>query len=312
MGKKIAIIGLGGIARKGYLPILSAYDGIDLLLYNRSPEPLKEIQARYRIEHGTSSLDEVIHSKPDAAFVLTSTTSHFSIVKMLLENDIDVFVEKPATLHSWETKALAALADERERVLMVAFNRRFTPLHVKAKQAWGSAPVGMGVFTKFRPNASHPNLEHQLIDDTIHQIDLLRFFCGEGKPVSTTHQSLPDKLLGAVCVVRLDQGGMGIIQTQLQAGQWQERYSLLGGQQTLEIDAFSKVRFTTGGEHQVWKAPYASSWQTTLYGRGFVGQIEHFFSCVETRSQPLTSGWDSVKTQVLAEEIIKLGQDQTQ
>jgi virulence factor len=307
--RKIAVVGLGGICRKAYMPILTADAGIELILYNRSPEPLAEMQATYRIEQGTNSLGEIIDRRPDAAFVLTASSTHFEIVKKLLENGIDVFVEKPATLHSWETRTLAEIADQHGRILMVAFNRRFAPLHVKAKELWGETPVGMGIFRKFRSNASHPNLEHQLIDDTIHQIDLLRFYCGEGTAVSTTHQSLPDRLLGAVCVVRLDSGGIGLIETSLQAGRWREYYSLYGGQQTMEIDAFSQVWFTSGKEKKQWDETYASSWQTTLAGRGFEGQISHFYSCIESRRMPQTSAWDSVKTQKLAEDIIKLGQE---
>lgn len=305
--RKIAVIGLGGICKKAYMPILTADADLELLLYNRSPEPLAEMQAKYRIDQGTTSLDDVIDRQPDAAFVLTASGTHFDIIKRLLENGVDVFVEKPATLHSWETKTLAETADHHGRILMVAFNRRFAPLHVKAKAVWGETPVGMGIFRKFRSNASHPNLEHQLIDDTIHQIDLLRFYCGEGHAVSTTHQSLPDKLLGAACVIRLESGGIGLIETSLQAGRWREYYSLYGGHQTMEIDAFSQVWFTNGSEKKQWDETYASSWQTTLAGRGFVGQINHFYSCIETRSIPQTSAWDSVKTQQLAEEIIKLG-----
>jgi hypothetical protein len=49
---------------------------------------------------------------------------------------------------------------------------------------------------------------------------------------------------------------------------------------------------------------YASSWKTTLDGRGFTGQVDHFFECVEKRQQPQTSAWDSVETQLLLEQML--------
>ncbi|MDY6847285.1 MAG: Gfo/Idh/MocA family oxidoreductase [Chloroflexota bacterium] len=305
---KAAIIGLGDIAQKAYLPILTSHTAVDLMLYNRSPEPLIRIQNQYRIESGTTSLEEVINSKPQAAFVLTSSSSHFNIVKHLLENEIDVFVEKPATLNSWETEELAELADKNNRILMVGFNRRFAPLHVKMKKAWGDTLVSMGIFQKFRTSAAHPSLKHQLIDDTIHQVDILRFYCGDGRVDKITQDTVPGSFLGAVGTVRLDNGGIGVIATNMKAGRWQERYVLFGGQKTLQVEAFSEAILTQGNEQCCWNETYASSWQTTLKGRGFVDEIEHFFECLETRRTPLTSAWDSVKTQRLIEEIADLGE----
>jgi virulence factor len=303
------MIGLGDIARKAYLPILTAHEKVDLMLYNRSPEPLQEIQALYRISSGTTSLQQIIEQGPKAAFVLTSSPSHFEIVKQLLKNGIDVFVEKPATLHSWQTKELAEVADRESRILMVGFNRRFAPLHVEAKQKWGDEPVSMGIFHKFRTSTFHPDIRRQLIDDNIHQIDILRFYCGEGHAVSVTQETTPEKFIGAVCTVRLDTGGIGIIETNVRAGRWQEDYTLYGGGQTMQVDVFSEVAFTRGKDQLRWNETYASSWKPTLEGRGFVAEIDHFFSCIEDRREPLTSAWDSVKTQLLIEEILELVSD---
>jgi virulence factor len=303
---RVAIIGLGDIAQKAYLPILSSHNAVDLMLYNRSPKPLARIQNQYRISEGTISLEEIIENKPQAAFVLTSSPSHFDIIKQLLKNGIDVFVEKPATQHSWETKELADLADKNDRILMVGFNRRFAPLHVKVKNLWGDTPVSMGIFQKFRTSASHPSLKHQLIDDTIHQVDILRFFCGEARADKITQEAIPGSFLGAVGTLRLDNGGIGVVETNMKAGRWQERYILYGGQKTLQVEAFSEALLTQGTEQRRWNETYASSWQTTLKGRGFVDEIDHFFDCIETRQMPLTSGRDSVKTQRLIEELAAL------
>jgi lactate dehydrogenase-like 2-hydroxyacid dehydrogenase len=56
MKKKIAVIGMGNICKKAYMPILGVNNDLDLMLYNRSPEPLKEIQAKYRVNYGTNDL----------------------------------------------------------------------------------------------------------------------------------------------------------------------------------------------------------------------------------------------------------------
>jgi len=305
MKKKIAVVGLGNICEKAYMPVLGVNNNIALMLYNRSAEPLAEMQEKYRVEYGTNDLEELIADQPEGAFVLTASDSHYSIVKKLLENGIDVFVEKPATTHAYETKELAELADRKGRILMVAFNRRYAPLHTRAKELWGGKPVGLGIFRKFRSNPALPTISGQFYDDTIHQIDLLRYFCGEGKVESAVCHADGDNLISAAVVIRLESGGIGLIETNLQAGGWREYYSLYGGKQTVEIEAFSEVWITRGEEKSQWVEPYASAWQSTLVGRGFEGQISHFFKCMETREQPRTTAWDSVKTQALTEAIIE-------
>ena len=305
MKKRIAVIGMGDICKKAYLPILGVNKDLELMLYNRSPEPLVEMQAKYRVDYGTNELDQLIADKPGGAFVLTASDSHFSIVKKLLENDIDVFVEKPATMRLSETKELVELADDKGKILMVGFNRRFAPLHLKAKALWGDKSVGMGIFRKFRSSPAFDDIYRQLYEDTIHQIDLLRFYCGEGQVVSVLNDVKDGKLHSAVALIRLDSGGIGLIETNLQAGGWREFYSLYGEKKSVEIEAFSKLSIHEGDEKREWVEPYSSAWQSTLAGRGFEGEIEHFLSCLETRQQPRTTAWDSVKTQALTEEIIE-------
>jgi virulence factor len=187
---------------------------------------------------------------------------------------------------------------------MVGFNRRYAPLHRQAKAIWGSRPVEIALFEKHRPSASYPSFTHQFYDDTIHQIDLLRYYCGEGPAIMTVHQMDQGWLIGAISTVALQSGGFAQVVTSLRAGRWTERYSLYGGKVTMEIEAFMRLRLRTPDEEQVWEETYPSAWKTTLAARGFEAQIDHFFECVEARREPETSGWDSVKTQRLVEDMI--------
>ena len=301
---QVAVIGLGDIARKAYLPILSEQAGLDLILFSRSAASVEQVQGQYRIPLKANSLEQVIQSRPAAAFVLTPRETHFEIIRRLLTADIDVFVEKPATLQAEQTEQLADLADRRGRVLMVGFNRRFAPLHIKARDLMEGHPVSVALFQKHRKNSRGSGLQEQLIEDTIHQIDLVRFYCGEGKALSSVEDFRDGHLLGAVSTIRLESGGIAVISISLQAGAWSETYSLHGTDQSLLVDAFSRARLITPTGDQSWDETYASSWRTTLEGRGFKGEVDHFFECVSSRSQPLTSAWQSVRTQQLLEQLV--------
>jgi virulence factor len=253
---------------------------------------------------GTADLDELLRWAPAAAFVLTPSPTHRPIVQRLLEADVDVLVEKPATPRSDETRALAELADARGRVLMVGFNRRYAPLHIRARELWGGRATGQCLLQKHRAQAAHADLLSNFIDDTIHLVDLLRFFCGEAEAVSTIARREGGWLVGAASLVALQKGGHGIVATSLEAGAWHERYALHGASASLEVDAFSRARLVEGIEQRVLEEDYAAGWKPTLEARGFPQQIAHFFDCIRTRSMPLTSAWDSVRTQVLLEGMV--------
>jgi virulence factor len=301
---RIGIVGLGGIASKAYLPVLSQRSDVEILVCSRTASTVEEVQARYGLSHGTTELDELLSFKPDAAFVLTPSPMHFAVAQKLLDAGVDVFVEKPATLKSQETKALAELAEARGRVLMVGFNRRFAPLHQRARELWAGRTVGLALLQKHRSSAAHPDLFSNYIDDTIHIIDLLRFFCGEGEAVATATQVRDGRLMGAVSIVALEKGGHGVITTSLEAGGWSETYSLHGEGTTLEVDAFSRLRSGGETEERIWREPYASGWKPTLEARGFTQQVNHFFDCLESRQTPLTSAWEAYRTQRLLEDLV--------
>lgn len=305
---RVAIIGLGGIARKAYLPLLTAWEGVEVLLCSRTPATVERLQAQYHLPQGTTDLDELLNWEPQAAFVLTPSPTHREIAGRLLEARMDVFVEKPATMRSAETRELAELADARGRVLMVSFNRRYAPLHRQARELWGDRAVALCVLEKHRASAAHPDLFSNYIDDTIHIIDLLRFFCGDGEVVSTVQQVRQGRLVGAISTVALQSGGYGMVVTSLQAGRWAERYALHGDGASMYLDAFSRIRLVTEGEERVWEEDYAGTWKPTLEARGFADQVAHFFECVRSRKQPLTSGWGALKTQLLLEEMVAKGE----
>ncbi len=70
------------------------------------------------------------------------------------------------------------------------------------------------------------------------------------------------------------------------------------------LDAFSRLRLVTEEGERVWEENYAGSWKTTREARGFANQVAHFFECVRSRQQPLTSGWEALKTQLLLEAMV--------
>ena len=124
---KIGIIGLGDIAQKAYLPVLSEKEGIELILCTRNAETLDKLASKYRIQEKVRTVEELITKGIDAAFVSTATEAHFEVAEKLLKNGINVYIDKPISMNFQETEKIVKLSKEHDKIAMVGFNRRFIP-----------------------------------------------------------------------------------------------------------------------------------------------------------------------------------------
>jgi UDP-2-acetamido-3-amino-2,3-dideoxy-glucuronate N-acetyltransferase len=81
----------------------------------------------------------------DAIAIATPAATHFRVAEAALLADKDVFVEKPIALSTAEGKALAELASQRGKILMVGHLLQYHPVFLKLK-----AMVGEGVLGRVR------------------------------------------------------------------------------------------------------------------------------------------------------------------
>jgi virulence factor len=307
----VAILGGGEIARKAYLPLLRTWPHIRIVgLFSRTQETVDEVCADWQIDFGTTELEALLARRPQAAFVLTAHPSHAPLVRALLEAGVDVYVEKPATESSAATRELADLAKAKGRLLMVGFNRRHALLYRQAREVFAGHRPQMCVIEKHRPTAYHVSLYNNYLDDTIHQIDLLRFFCGDVRPIHTSFEMKDGKLVGALSVAALQTGGLAVVLTSLQAGAWQERVALHGDGLTVEVNAFRELRVKAPQREEIYGLDRPGRWVPELVERGFHGAVKHFFECVRERRIPESDGYEAAQTQELVEAMVTAaGQD---
>ena len=156
-------------------------EGVEVVgLVDPAPAALARALAESGFGPGFASLEALLAAaRPDAALVLTPKQTHHAVVRRLLEAGVDVFCEKPLATTVPEAEALVAQAARAGRVLMVGFNRRYAPVYVAAREA----------FAEHRPEAclalkNRPGTEYRAtLENAIHMVDLLRWFCGEAVDV---------------------------------------------------------------------------------------------------------------------------------
>ena len=171
-------------------------------------------------------MNDLVGMKPAAAFVLTPKDTHYEICKQLLKANVDVYVEKPGTIKSSELYKLCEMAKQKQLVFMVGFNRRFAPLHIQGQKFVSGLAISSAFFQKTRQSSINMDIKDLLLEDAVHQIDMLRFYCGEAEVVSTVCLTERSQLVNLTSILALENVGYAVIAYTLQGGGWSETYPI--------------------------------------------------------------------------------------
>ncbi|MER7827939.1 Gfo/Idh/MocA family oxidoreductase [Streptomyces sp. NPDC096097] len=169
---KVGCIGLGDIAQKAYLPVLTTRPGIELHLQTRNPDTLELIGDTHHVPAARrhTDLDALLAEGLDAAFVHAATVAHPEIVTRLLEAGVPTYVDKPLAYELASSRQLVERAERLGVSLAVGFNRRFAPAYAQC----ADHPRELIVMQKNRVGLPE-DPRTLVLDDFIHVVDTLRF-----------------------------------------------------------------------------------------------------------------------------------------
>lgn len=294
---KIGVIGLGDIAQKAYLPVLCTKEHIELVICTRNVSTLNKLAKQYRIPSICQTVDELIELGVDAAFVNTSTDSHFEIAEKLLQNQIHVYIDKPISMNFQETKRIVELAKEQDKIAMVGFNRRFIP---RVKELTDKDPANLIVMQKNR-FAFPEQIRRFVVEDFIHVVDTLRFLMKipvrdvkvEYLKTGDMLEQLVIQLIGERCIA------IGIMNRN--TGVTEEIIEYMSSHDKYVISSLVETTHYHQKETQIMKF---GDWEPTLYKRGFHQIVDHFIDCVQHNKTPNPSIEDSLISHEICEQIV--------
>ncbi|CAI0766295.1 Gfo/Idh/MocA family protein [Serratia entomophila] len=298
---RVGVVGLGGIAQKAYLPILTqAADWALVGGFSPNQQKAQPVCDSYRMAC-FSRLDSLAQ-QCDAVFVHSSTASHFQVIETLLHQGVHVYVDKPLAETLEQGERLIALAEKQGKALMVGFNRRFAPLYRQLK-AQMSRPASIRM-DKHRADSVGPNdVRFTLLDDYLHVVDTALWLAGgEEKLLSG---SLRANEAGALLYAEHHFAcGDTLVTTSMHRR---------GGSQRESVQAVTDGAVYQLNDMRQWlredpqgmlEQP-APGWQTTLAQRGFEGAIRHFLDSVGNQSAPETSGEEAIAAQRVIERLLR-------
>ncbi|MDI2034198.1 Gfo/Idh/MocA family protein [Paenarthrobacter nitroguajacolicus] len=301
---RVGVIGAGNIATIAQLPTLVQRDDVELAaLVSRREDPSSLVR-RWGFNAAYKTVEEMLAAQElDAVFVLTPRSEHAHAVELCLKRDVDVFCEKPLAPATQEAEHLADLADERGRILMVDFNRRYAPVYTAGREAFGDKGATFCVAQKNRPGSEY----RATFENAIHMVDLLRWYCG-GEPVHVAAHAAgedPWEEDGLAATIRFSTGNTGVLMAARTAGAWNEKLDAYGDGKTVEVRAPETVSTTINGVTTSRElSAEAYGWATATDTLGFSTAVHHFLDRVADRAQPLTSGREAVRTQRLLDQIL--------
>lgn len=263
--------------------------------------------------------------RPDGVIVATPNAWHVPVALDCVAAGVAVLVEKPIADSLEQARRLAAAAEAARVPLLVGHHRRHNPIIRQARTLVRGGVLGRlvagsvlslvlkppGYFTvdwRRMPDGGGP-----VLINMIHEIDLIRFVCGE---ITRVQAAASNAVRGfavedtAAVILTLDGGAVVTITlSDTAASPWS--WDLSAGEGMALFNAGADSHFLAGTEGALalpslthWHYPGAKGWAEPIAqdsravprANPYAVQLRHFAAVIRGEATPLTSGRDGART----------------
>lgn len=281
----IGFIGAGNFAQGYLLPHLKGRDLCLETVVTTSGIGAKNVAEKFGFNSASTEPRDIIGNKEiNTVFIATRHDSHAGYVCEALKARKNVFVEKPLCLDIEELKEIISSCHS-ESILMVGFNRRFSPLSALLKEELNkfTGPLVMD----FRINAGYVPKQHwtqdeqagggRIIGEVCHFIDLMLYYsnskpkrvCASSIKIDSNKWRTDDNL---AVNIEFENGSLGnIVYTAMgDRAMGKERLEIFAEGNAYLINDFKEVLFYKGARIKRVRKP----------GKGHRQEIDRFIDAV--------------------------------
>lgn len=293
---KVGCIGLGDIAQKAYLPVLTTLPGVELHLQTRTPATLTAVAEAHRIPAGQchTDLESLLAQGLDAAFVHAPTGVHPEIAGRLIEAGVPTYVDKPLAYTLAESERLVELAEDRGVGLAVGFNRRVAPGYAQCLEH----PRDLILLQKNRVGLPE-DPRAMVLDDFIHVVDTLRFLVPGPVEHTVVRGRVRDGLLHHVVLQLSGDGFTAIGAMNRLSGSTEERLEVSGQDTKREVVNLAEI-IDHKGQPSLRRR---GDWVSVARQRGIEQCVLAFLDAV--RAGKTLSARDALETHELCERVLR-------
>lgn len=133
---RVGLIGLGEVSQLMHLPLLADHSQLFQIagVFDVSPSLTAHCAARYPGARAFETAEALVAAPDiDAVFILTPDQTHGHYLTMALNAGKHIFLEKPACLTVGEIDAATPLAQASDKLVFVAYMRRYSSAFLRAK-----------------------------------------------------------------------------------------------------------------------------------------------------------------------------------
>ena len=284
----------------------------------------KALAEQLGVPWAASHLELLERTQAQGAIVATPNASHVGMAIDCLERGVAALVEKPVADTVAEALALVQAQQRTGVPVLVGHHRRHNPINTRARSILQEGRLGRVVTanvmcTVLKPDAyfdaawrRQPGGGPVLIN-LIHEIDMLRFLCGE----ITEVQALSSNAVRgfavedtAAAVLRFASGALGtVVLSDAAASPWCWDFCAAEQDQYPRQDVQSHFIAGTHGslslpDLALWNYRGDRSWHAEMTlektfvhkADAYSRQLQHFAAVIEGREAPLCSAVDGLRT----------------
>ncbi len=255
----IAVIGAGGFASRTHLPNICKIKNVELkAVVTKTGKNARRIGNEFKADYCSTDYKEVLADKcVNAVVIATRHDLHYEIANDAVLAGKHVLLEKPMGLTSEQVENLAATVEKSGVVFAVGYNRRYSPLAVRARELI-SKDQGPCI-VNYRVNAGYIPADHwtqdpeigggRIIGEACHFFDLIGYFI-DSELESVTAEYIPvDRSTvvskdNVVTVLKYRNGSVGTLTyTSLGSKEFGKEYiEIFKHGKTIVLDDFKDLR----------------------------------------------------------------------
>ena len=316
---KFLIAGLGSIGRRHFRNLISLGENDIVLLRTRKATLPDDELAGYPVE---IDLREALRKhKPEAVIVSNPTAFHLDVAIPAAETGCAILLEKPISHSTQRLDQLEEAVRKSGAKVLVAFQFRFHPGLLRAKQLIEAGEIGRIIsahvhFGEYLP-AWHPWEDYRkgyaaradmgggVVLTQCHALDYLPWLVGKVMSVWGFTGKLSDLEVDVEDTAKIDlrfsSGALGSLHLDYNRQPPVHTFDIAGTQGTIKWDLADGATRIYRAEKKDWDVyPLPAGWERNVM---FMEQMKHFLAVARGEMEPSCTLADGIRVQRLVEAV---------
>lgn len=318
---KVAVIGLGNMGKHHVRNYSELEDSELVAVCDLQQDLIDEFSKKYNCK-GYTDLDLMLKQESiDAVSITVPTALHFPIAKLIIENKINVLIEKPICDSVEKANKLLKLSKENNVIIMVGHIERFNPAVLKLKEIIDEGKLGKITSLISRRVGAFPAQikdANVIIDLAVHDIDIFSYMLGKqpDNVFANAGRALIDgrEDYAEILLTYGDQNGMMQVNwiTPIRI----RNLSITGTKGYAELNYMTQeLKLFESNYHEdhddfgdfIIKFGNPTQTEVTVEKKEPLAQeLSHFLKCVSTNTQPLISGETGIQALKTALQVMQI------